>query len=472
MRAGEQPLSQWFFGAIWDALGGGQAPREGVHFLGEGALSSAFAVTDLAAASFAAAGAALAELMAVEGGQLPSVAVDRVLSSGWFRSALRPIGWRAPSPWHEISGAYQTADHRWLRLQANYPHLRQAILSVLGAKATRADVAQVIARGNADELEHAIVDGGGTAAASRSLREWAEHPQGKAVGSEPLVAIARGGTSDLAGTWHPLPGRPLGGLRILDLTRVLAGPMGTRLLAGYGAEVLRIDPPGYEEPGSTVELTVGKRCAVLDLRTDAGRRRLLDLLSGADVLVHGYRPGALQALGLGESARAAIQPGLIEVTLDAYGWTGPWRTRRGFDTLVQVSSGIAHEEAGRVHSEEPTLMPVQALDMATGYLMAASVIRGLTLRQMTGCGSEMRCSLARTAALLVSAGSPPRHPEIRLPVEGPLDQTIAMTPLGPAQRLVAPVRVERAPLFWERPGEFYGSSSPEWATVRPPRPAP
>ncbi len=150
--------------------------------------------------------------------------------------------------------------------------------------------------------------------------------------------------------------------------------MATRALAGLGATVLRIDPPDWDEPGVVPDMTLGKRTARLDARTPAGRARLHELLAGADVLVHGYRPGALEHLGLGDEERRRIRPGLVDVALDAYGWTGPWAGRRGFDSLVQMSAGIAERGMREAGADRPVPLPVQALDHATGWLMAAAAV--------------------------------------------------------------------------------------------------
>jgi hypothetical protein len=204
-----------------------------------------------------------------------------------------------------------------------------------------------------------------------------------------------------------VPERPLAGLRVLDMTRVLAGPMATRLLAGFGAQVLRIDPPGYDEPNGigTGDLTLGKRCATLDLRSAGGRAEFAALLAGADLLVHGLRPGALGALGLDADTRQAISPGLIEVTLNAYGWTGPWSGRRGFDTLVQNSAGLALAGGDWADTGAPYRWPLSILDHSAGYLMAAAAVAAVARRARTGHGSVSRVSLARVAHWL-TAGPP------------------------------------------------------------------
>jgi crotonobetainyl-CoA:carnitine CoA-transferase CaiB-like acyl-CoA transferase len=194
-------------------------------------------------------------------------------------------------------------------------------------------------------------------------------------------------------------------VRVLDVTRVIAGPVCTRFLAAYGASVLRVDPPGFEEvPAAVPDTTWGKRRAGLDLSTTGGRHVFRRLVDEADVLVHGLRPGALAGLGLAPDQVATRGDGPVEVTLDAYGWTGPWAGRRGFDSLVQMSTGIAARGAQAAGADRPSPLPVQALDHATGYLLAAAVTRSLVER-LAGAGAvRTRASLARTARALVDLG--------------------------------------------------------------------
>lgn len=450
-----------FLRAIWVAVGGDERLLSRVEFAGEGGLPSAFAVSDLAAGSIGAAALALAELIAMEAPRRPAVRIDRRLASFWFATSLKPEGWSPPPTWDVLAGDYRAADG-CIRLHTNAPHHRAAALAVLGASPDRDAVRAVVARWNADELEAAIVARGGCAAAMRSLAAWAEHAQGRAVAAEPLVhwqaneTVAREHRACQAA-------RPLERVRVLDLTRILAGPIATRFLAGFGAEVLRIDPPEWEEPSLAPEVTLGKRCGRLDLRDPAGRERLIALLAEADVLVHGYRPGALERLGLGAAARRRAGPGLVDVSLDAYGWSGPWAGRRGFDSLVQMSSGIAHEGMRRFAKEQPTPLPVQALDHATGYIMAAAAVRGLTRRLATGTGSVSRVSLARTAVLLVRAAAPPQEaPPLTQPDDADFDPRIEATAWGPARRLRPPAVIDGTPMRWDRPANALGSSPASW----------
>jgi hypothetical protein len=449
-----------FLEDIWSSLHGDPASRQAVTFTGAGDLPSAFAVTDLAAASIAAAGLAIAELISIRGLNLPSVRVDRRLASFWFGMTFRPTGWSMPPPWDPIAGDYAASDG-WIRLHTNAPHHRDAALAVLRTPAEKDAVVAAVSRWRIDELEAAIVQNNGCAAAMRDLAAWVRHPHGKEVAAEPLAWIDRGDAAP--GTdWAISKSRPLAGIRVLDLTRVLAGPVATRFLAGFGADVLRIDPPGWDEPGVIPEVTLGKRCARLDLREPSGRRLFEELLTSADVLVHGYRPGALNALGIDAAERRRLRPGLVDVSLDAYGWSGPWQGRRGFDSLVQMSSGIAAEGMRRYASDKPRPLPVQALDHATGYIMAAAAVRGLSRRATEGIGSGTRTSLARTASLLTAAISPDGAAPIAAASDADFDAATEATGWGPGQRMKPPVIVEGAAMRWDLPANPLGSSEPGW----------
>ncbi|TNF22776.1 MAG: acyl-CoA transferase [Rhodobacteraceae bacterium] len=407
---------------------------------GEGDLPSVFAVGDFACATIGAAGAALAALTGRDAG---AVAVDRRRAALWFDMTLRPLGWELPSIWDPIAGVYATRDG-FIRLHTNAPHHRAAALAVLGCAGDRDAVAEAVRGWSAEALETAIVAARGCAAALRSAEDWQAHPQGRAVAAEPLVR------------WHeapdcapaPPPGPPervLTGLRVLDLTRVLAGPVASRFLAGYGADVLRIDPPHWTEPAAEAEVNLGKHCAGLDLRDAQDRARFEHLLDSADVLLHGYRPGALEGLGYGAGARRTRNPGLIDVSLSAYGRSGPWATRRGFDSLVQMSCGIAAEGARIAGQDSPLPLPVQALDHGTGYLLAATVLRGLA-RRAQGRTTSAELSLARSARCLMSAPGT-LTPEVPVTArDTDLAPGIEATGWGPARRILPPLSVAgRAP---------------------------
>ncbi|MEM1403898.1 MAG: CoA transferase [Pseudomonadota bacterium] len=424
-------------------------------------LPSVFNVTEFACATM---GAALGELAALSG-STETVELSRVLASRWFGMTLHPDGWELPPTWDAIAGDYRAED-RWIRLHTNAPHHRDAALSVLRCSADRDVVTETVRQWDAVELESAIVAAGGCAAAMLSPEEWSKHPNGLQVSKDPLIEWSQRSelSSEREPTTQPVDAeRPLKGLKVLDCTRVLAGPVCTRLLAGYGAQVLRIDPPDWDEGVVVPEVTLGKRLATLDLRDAKQKERFASLLKEADVFVHGYRPGALEGLDLGAEVRRDLNPRLIDVSLCAYGLSGPWRDRRGFDSLVQMSSGIAHAGMTVTGAEKPTPLPVQALDHGTGYLMAASVIRALRLKRESGVVFRARLSLARTAALLTSTGP---HPVRQSMPEEASDERAThaeQTSWGSAYRTRFPVISGMAQPDWPLPARRYHSDPPIFA---------
>jgi crotonobetainyl-CoA:carnitine CoA-transferase CaiB-like acyl-CoA transferase len=444
----------------WSALGGDPGAADEVVFSGAGGMSSVFAVTDLASATVAAAALSVAELIRHARGSNVSVSVDRRLSSMWFGLSLRPIGWTLPMLWDPIAGDYRTRDG-WIRLHTNAPHHRAAAERVVGSRGDREAIARAVASWSKADLESSVVEAGGCAAEMRSITEWEQHPQGRAVADEPLIHIQLE-DSGPAPAWSVPAARPLEGVRVLDLTRVLAGPVASRFLAGYGADVLRIDPPGWDEPGVVPEVTLGKRCARLDLHTASDRVIFEALLSQADVLLHGYRPGALDGLGFGPATRRRLSPGLVDVCLDAYGWSGPWATRRGFDSLVQMSIGIADAGMRQLNAERPAPLPVQALDYATGYLMAAAAVRAVVHRLKHGGGIEARLSLARLGKFLIDHGADHREAPLLPEMDADRCTDIEATDWGNAQRVAPPARVAGAPMWWNSPARRLGSAAPCW----------
>jgi crotonobetainyl-CoA:carnitine CoA-transferase CaiB-like acyl-CoA transferase len=448
------------FASAAEALGFDSEAPTRVHFDGPNGLPSAFPVAALASVAVGAAALAVSELIGTVV-DAPQVEVDRRLAALWFATSIRPIGWSLASPWDPIAGDYPAADG-WIRLHTNAPRHRAAALAALGCAAEKAAVAEAVKSWAAEALEAAVVEQGGAAAAMRTLSQWAAHPQGRAVAAETLIAFADLGP--VRSGWRPSAVRPLAGLKVLDCTRVLAGPVATRFLAGCGAEVLRIDPPDWDEPAIEPDVTLGKRCARLDLRRPDDRTRFERLIGEADLFIHGYRPDALENLGFGDDARRDLNPGLIDVRLDAYGWSGPWSGRRGFDSLVQMSTGIAAAGMAWRNAEKPTPLPVQALDHATGYLMAAAAVRALTRRLNDGRTHSARLSLARTAALLIGAAGEPWDGVAVNPADADYSAAVEATDWGPAHRALPPVVIAGAPLAWDRPASRLGSATAAWAS--------
>ena len=452
--------------AFWAACHGAPDMLSQLRFDGQGLLRSGFAVDAFASASIAAAGLAVASLRRCMDGSsanAPAVVVDRRLTSLWFGMSIRPQGWKLPPVWDAIAGDYQARDG-WIRLHTNAAHHRAAALAVLQTPAQRDAVAAAVATWDADALESAVIAQGGCAGAMRSWQDWQQHPQGQAVLHEPLLHWQTGMQASESG-WAFDTHHPLAGIRVLDMTRILAGPVATRLLTSLGAEVLRIDPPQWDEPLLEPEITPGKRCARLDLRQPHERAVWEDLLQGADVLVHGLRSDALDAMGMGAARRQQLRPGLIDVSLDAYGFTGPWKARRGFDSIVQMSMGFAEQAQRSAGADKPVSLPVPALDHATGYLMAAATIRALELRMASGHGSIVRASLARTGALLMGAAMQTRAPAQPALPESPSDwaDDVEETPWGRARRVRWPLHVDGVVMGWRTPATTLGSSPAAWA---------
>jgi hypothetical protein len=450
---------------VWAATGGPAELIGTVHAQGpDTVLPSVFDVTGLAAATVSAATLAAAEVLAVRTTQpIRPVSVDRRSASAAFLSEalFAPVGWDRPPVWDPIAGNYRSATG-WIRLHTNYSYHRDAVERVL-AVADKPGVSTAVAGWEGDELETAVVDAGGCAAVMHDHAHWLRTPPGQATAREPLVARETRPVDASLPALSPGAGRPYDGVRVLDLTRVIAGPVCTRVLAGYGAEVLRIDPPGFSEvPALLPDTTTGKRTAALDL-TNAGDREVFEsLLGNAHVLVTGLRSGALERLGYAAAALRALNPALITASLDAYGWHGPWRDRRGFDSLVQMSCGIAAAGASAVGSDAPVPLPAQALDHGTGYLLAAAVGRALTALHTAGVATDVHCSLIATANLLMQHSASTPIGDTPAPGWTESDTVATSTGWGPARRVPLPGSIDGIPNDWVIDAGPLGRSSPSW----------
>jgi hypothetical protein len=391
--------------AIWESLDGHADLLERVQMRGpQNVLASAFPVTELATSAVGCFALAAAETFATRNNSSPpAIQVDRAHAALSYdeERQLVPIGWPHPGVRHEMSRDYPTSDG-WVRLHMNYAHHRAAALEALGGVTNLRQLQSLCLTMTSREVEDLVVARGGCAAEMHDLKQWSDHPQGRAVATEPLVGISQAGDATGISIARPAA-RPLDGLKVLDLTRVISGPTCTGLLAHVGAHVLRIDPVGFEEMPALLPITTaGKRRTSLDLTSQVHRRDFEKLIASADVLVAGFRSDAMARLGYDETTLRSLNEGLLIAKLNAYGWTGPWRARRGFDSLVQMSAGIAAHGASIFGTVEPTPLPVQALDYTTGYLLAAAICRALTSRLLGTSVGEVSVSLARTAAFLTS----------------------------------------------------------------------
>ncbi|WP_020572278.1 CoA transferase [Parafrankia discariae] len=370
-------------------------------------LPSLYRVTTMAAASVAAASVGAGRLLAARNASpsQPAVTVDTRHVSAAFRSEryLRLDGRPLPNPWDPISGYYRTADDRWIQLHCNFPHHRNGILELLDAPNDRAAVERSVARFEAESLELELQAMGMCATMARDEDEWRAHRQAKAVAELPVLETERIGDAP-AQRLEPAD-LPAEGIRVVDMTRVIAGPVCGRTLAAHGAEVLRVGAAHLPEVRSLLMDTgFGKRNTFLNLRVAADARRLQELVSTADVVLQAYRPRALDRLGFGPDALARLRPGIVVATISAYGRSGPWSGLRGFDSLVQTASGISWAAAEASGEETPRPLPAQALDHATGYLAAYGVLSALARRAVEGGSWQVRVSLAQTGRWLQSLG--------------------------------------------------------------------
>jgi crotonobetainyl-CoA:carnitine CoA-transferase CaiB-like acyl-CoA transferase len=431
---------------VWQGLA--DESTDALELTGSAALPGAFRVADAAAASAGAALLAASRWLGARRARL-----DVGAATGAFLADRRLlVDGHPPQFWDPIAGDYPAADG-WVRLHTNYPRHRAAALRALGlpASASRDDVAAAVAGRRSPDVEQAVVDAGGAAGALRSRQEWRAHPQAVDVARRPLVAVWDAGTAAPAA---PPAGRP----RVLDLTRVIAAPTATKVLAAVGADVLRVDAPGFEElPALVAETTAGKLCARLDVR--ARPAEFAQLVAAADVLVCGLRPGALTALGWPPDRLAEVNPGLVLAELSAYGDTGPWAGRRGFDSLVQMVSGVAHEGMLRAGADRPVPLPAQALDHAGGWLLAAGVLRALSLRRDDGRGRGVGVVLARTGQWLDGLGRQ-EEPPAGLGAPGPVEEVLS--PLGRVTRVTFPGELDGRALRWAGPPSPLGSAAPRF----------
>src|SRR6266498_3750172 len=396
-------------GTILPIAGWCDGQAAGVVFTGgdDPVLPTPFRIGAAGAATLAATGLAATELWQARTGRRQRVTVDLRQATAALRSShyIQLAGAGVSSARNTIMGFYPTRDGRWSYLHCNFPNHRAAALSVLGIAEDRDAVARAVAGWNAADLEEAIIAAKGAGGMVRSQAEWASHPQAAAIAALPLMEIVRIGDSPP----EPLPAgdRPLNGIRVLDLTRVLAGPTCARTLAEHGADVLKITAKhlpnlGYQE----YDTGHGKLSAHLDLREPKDVETLRGLVREADVFSQGYRPGTLGTRGLSPEALAKLRPGIVFVSLCAFGHVGPWASRRGFDTVVQAVSGITSRQGELFPGAEPgpQFYPVSAIDYLTGYLMAFGALVALARRAREGGSWLVRISLAQTGRWLVGRG--------------------------------------------------------------------
>ncbi|MEJ8810108.1 CoA transferase [Variovorax ureilyticus] len=426
-------------------------------------LPSSFAVGAAAQSTIAAAALAACELGHVRGATRQEVAVD-MLHAALECTAWFSIDGRVPDLWDAFSGLYRAADG-WVRIHANFAHHREGALRLLGldpVTAQRTDAEAAMRSWRAIDFEDAAAARGLVATAMRTFDEWDATPQGRAIASQPLFTIDRIGDAPPA-RLPPLEAndRPLSGVRVLDLTRILAGPVGGRALAAYGADVMLVNSPKLPNVEAIADTSRGKLSAHVDLQTEAGRAALSHLLTDGHVFVQGYRPGGIEALGFGAIDTARMRPGIVHVSLTAYGTQGPWASRRGFDSLVQTAMGFNHAEGEAAGGGKPRPLPMQILDEATGYLIAMGASAAMCRQQREGGSWHVQVSLAQTGHWLRGMGRVPDGLKVAVPDRAPFLEC-SPSGFGELAGLSHSAQLSRTPAAWPRPSMPPGSHPPAW----------
>ena len=450
---------------LWAQAGGDPVALERIRLTGaDPMLPTEFKIGTAASAVIAATALAATELWRLRTGRGQSVGVDMRAAVAAFRSEryLRVDGQLPPDVRGALFGFYRAGDGRWIQLHCAMPHHRDGIVGFLGCEGTRDALAAAVAKWSAGELEEALAATGLPVGMVRSRAEWQAHAQGRAVAAQPLFEIVRIGDAP------PEPGgdgaRPLSGVRVLDLTRVIAGPVCGRTLASYGADVILVSSPHLPNaPALVMDTGLGKLSASLDLRRADDAERLRQLIRRCDVFCQSYRPGALARHGFSPEDVAHIRPGVVYVTLSAYGHTGPWQGRRGFETLIQSVTGMAHEQGLGAGADRPQHLPAQVVDHGSGYLAAFGALIALARRARDGGSYLVRVSLAQTGRWVDALGRVDGRQTPELTLEA-IEDLLAEsdTPFGRLRHVVPAPRLSETPAFWSRPAVPLGTHEAAW----------
>jgi crotonobetainyl-CoA:carnitine CoA-transferase CaiB-like acyl-CoA transferase len=435
-------------------------------------LPTPFRIGEASTATLAAVGLAVSDLWELRTGRRQGIAIDIRQATASLRSGsyMKLDGVPVSNARNVVMGSYPARNGRWSYLHCNFPNHRAAALKVLGVPEDREAVRKAVAQWDALELEEAIIAAKGAGGMVRTIEEWAQHPQGAAVATLPLMEIVRIGDSPPEELRSG--DRPLSGIRVLDLTRVIAGPTCARTLAEHGADVLKISAAHLPSLGrQEYDTGHGKLSAHLDLREAKDTQILRGLVRDADVFSQGYRPGTLGSRGFSPEALAQLRPGIVVVSLSAFSHVGPWASRRGFDTVIQSVSGITSRQGELFPGKEPgpQFYPVSAIDFLTGYLMAFGAMVALARRTREGGSWLVRISLAQVGRWLIERGQVPEAelknvPKEFTPAELERWSMTSKTPDGRLQHLGPVLRLSETPPRWARPTVPLGYHQPVWPT--------
>ncbi|HTH18124.1 MAG TPA: CoA transferase [Magnetospirillum sp.] len=430
-------------------------------------VDSVFRVGECAAAALGAQAAAVSEIWRRRSGQRQKVRVDALAGA----LATFSVGYQSQhgyvipqnEPSYPLVDLYPAKDGRWFFPHGAFPLLRNGLLELLQCTMDPHSIAEAIKGRDAQKLENDIADLGLCGAMVRSYAEWIAHPQGKALANSPLIEIIKIG--DSAPEPFKPARRPLSGLRVLDLTHVIAGPTCGKTLAEQGATVMHVTFPGHPGlPPFDVDTTHGKLAALCDLKQPADAERMRTLIKGADVFAESYRPGGISKLGFDPAQVAALRPGIVYLSLNCYGWSGPWKDRPGWEQLAQVATGMTVAQGS---ASKPAIQPTYPNDYITGFLASLGILMALIRRADEGGSYHVRVSLCRTAMWVQDQGTIPHQvPPPKIPPEAiSRYQETKPSPFGSLTYLRPVLDYEHTPSYWERMTEPLGASPAAWPVL-------
>jgi crotonobetainyl-CoA:carnitine CoA-transferase CaiB-like acyl-CoA transferase len=457
-----------------------QPPADEVTILGaDPVFPTRFKIGETCAAALGGVGLAVSDISEIKTGRRQKVAIDVRHAAASLRSSaylqrpaadgqFKPIINENHEAMRAITQPWATKDGRWVLPHFGLPNLQARMLKLLGCEPSPASVAKAVANWDALDLEAAIDEARVCGGMVRSNDEWLAHPHGRVLASKPIVEITKIGESDP----EPLPtdGRPLSGIRVLDLTRILAGPMAARTLAEHGAEVLMVTAERLPQiPEHVLDTNHGKRSCFLDLAQSEDASRLKTLVKGADVFSQGYRPGMISKLGFGPELLAALRPGIIYASINCYGADGPFSHRGGWEQVAQTMTGLCHEGRTAARPDGPALLPAAACDYTTGYLAAYGILLALAKRARDGGSYHVRVSLCQSGMFIYRQGKL-AFPGLDLDLSAAEIDVIrieSQPKSGPLRHLGPILKLSETPPRWSRPTPQLGGDTPEWHAISP-----
>ena len=436
--------------------------------------STRFKIGETSAAVLGGVGVAISDIWEMKTGRHQKVSIDVRHASAALRSSVylrRPgsdgVYKSVVNKNHEamiaITQPWPTRDGRWVLTHFGLPNLQARMQKLLGCELNPESVAKAVAKWDALELEAAIDEARVCGGMVRSNAEWLAHPHGQVLAAKPIVEIIKIADSDP----EPLPNgdRPLSGIRALDLTRILAGPMAARTLAEHGADVLMVTAERLPQiPEHVLDTNHGKRSCFLDLSQSENAARMRVLVKGADVFSQGYRPGMTGKLGFGPEEVAALRPGIVYASINCYGADGPFSHRGGWEQVAQTMTGLCHEGKTAARPDGPALLPAAACDYTTGYLAAYGILLALAKRAREGGSYHVRVSLCQSGMFIYRQGKV-AFPGLGLDLSADELDAIRIESRpksGPLQHLGPIVGFSETQPHWSRPSPQLGRDPPEW----------